>query len=140
MKKFIFAIPLIALTFMTSVTISTPVHAAQKVDKDSAVSTNFKDIGRTMRKLRRAKTGKDVAKNLEKIKKLTVKNSNLMPSFAPQGSAELKTYKTEVDKMIEGIDTMIAQANAGELTKGSDALKQLKTLKEDGHKALDMKD
>ncbi|MDG2392539.1 MAG: cytochrome b562, partial [Thalassotalea sp.] len=61
-------------------------------------------------------------------------------SFAPQGSAELKTYKTEVDKMIEGIDTMIAQANAGELTKGSDALKQLKTLKEDGHKALDMKD
>ena len=107
MKKFIFAIPLIAITCLSSLTLSTSVHAVQEIDEDSAVSTNFKDVARTMRKLRRAKTGKDVAKNLEKIKKLTVKNSNLMPSFAPQGSAELKTYKTEVDKMIEGIDTNI---------------------------------
>jgi soluble cytochrome b562 len=140
MKKFIFAIPLIALTFMTSVTISTPVHAAQKVDKDSAVSTNFKDIGRTMRKLRRAKTGKDVAKNLEKIKKLTVKNSKLLPSFAKEGSEELKVYQTGVDEMLDGINAMIVQAKADELTSGADAVKQLKVLKEDGHKSLDIED
>ncbi|TRX58017.1 cytochrome b562 [Thalassomonas sp. M1454] len=141
MKQFLYALPFLALTSVVStLTVSMPVNAAQQIDEDSAVSNNFKDVARTMRKLRRAKTSKDVIKNLEKIKKLTVKNSKLLPSFAAEGSEELKTYKIEVDKMIEGIDSMIAQANSGELTKGSDALKQLKTLKEDGHNSLDIKD
>lgn len=138
MKKLKFTLPLALLTFVIGISAPTSVYAVNTADEDSYVSKNFKDIGRTLRKLRREKNPKKIVSELQKIKKISNKNIELVPSFMSAGSKELDIYQQEINKMNTLIDDLIEKTNSGEIKSGAEVVKILGKFEDSAHQKIDL--
>lgn len=126
---------LIALTLSFANTASAVVP-----DEDSVVSKNFKDIGRSMRGLRKANNSQDIIEALEKIKTIAIKNRTEVPSFMKADTKEFTQYQEGVDSFVETIDKTIAAVDKGEITSGKVAQGKLGADKKKFHKEFDLED
>jgi len=131
---------LLPLTLIACTLIFTNAASAVVPDKDSAVSKNFKDIGRSMRNLRKANDSQDIIESLEKIRVITIKNRELVPSFMKAGSKEFSKYQEAIDSFVKTIDKTMSAVDRGEITSGRVAQKKLGSEKKSFHKEFDLED
>ena len=128
------------LTLIVSTLMFTNTVSAVVPDENSVVSKNFKDIGRSMRGLGKAKSSQDIIEALEKIKAIAIKNRKEVPSFMKAGTKEFTKYQDGVDSFVETIDKTIAAVDKGEITSGKQAQKKLGADKKKFHKEFDLED
>ncbi|WP_068547064.1 cytochrome b562 [Thalassotalea crassostreae] len=140
MKLFALSLASTLLFTTLSFSISTPSYAANVADDDSAVSKNFTDIGRSLRKLRREKNPEKIVNLLTKIKDIANANMDLVPSFMTEGDKEFVIYQDEMKKMTNLIDELVIKVNNGDIKSGADVVKELTTLKKSSHKKVDLED
>ncbi|MGJ8692927.1 MAG: cytochrome b562 [Thalassotalea sp.] len=131
---------LLPLTLIVSTLMFTNTATAVVPDEDSAVSKNFKDIGRSMRGLGKADNSQDIIAALEKIKAIATKNRKEVPSFMKADTKEFTKYQEGVDSFVETINKTIAAVNKGDITSGKQAQKKLGADKKKFHKEFDLED
>jgi soluble cytochrome b562 len=131
---------LLSLLLVVSTLIFPTTLFANVPDENSVVSKNFKDIGRTLRGLRKADNSQDIIAALEKIKAISVKNRAEVPSFMSAGTKEFTKYQEAMDSFVQTVDEVIAGVDSGKITSGRAAQKKLGGEKKHFHKEFDIED
>ena len=127
-------IKLIAAAAVAFAALQAPLATAAYPDEDSAVSKNFKQVGRTLRGLRSAETAEDVAEILTKVKKFSEKASALTPTIMAEGSDSEKEYKEGMKKFIAQVDKALKLAKDGDKDGALKIAKTFTKAKKDAHK------
>ncbi len=137
MKKTIsiFIAMLISLSLFSTI----PVYA-HVADENSAVSRNFKRIGKSMRKLRRINDSAILVAELENFRAIALKNQHEKPSFTEPGTELLEKYQSEVKDFIGTIDSLIKKVESGEITSGREIVSILKEVKDASHDTMELEE
>lgn len=131
---------LLPIALILSTIMFSNVASAVKPDEDSVVSKNFKDIGRSLRNLRKLDSSQDIIEALEKVKAIAIKNRTEVPSFMKAGTEDFTKYQEGIDSFVEKIEETIVAVDSGEITSGRAAQKKLGAQKKHFHKEFDIED
>lgn len=121
-----------ATALLAAFTLPTASFAAIP-DEDSAVSKNFKQVGRTLRGMRSAKTAEEVADILTKVKKFSVENRKLIPTILDKDSPLMEDYKKGMDNFIAKVDEALKLAQAGDMEGAQKLVKGFRDIKDKAH-------
>lgn len=128
---------LIAATL--TLTLSVSSHAVVP-DEESAVSQNFKKVGRSMRGLRDAKTTADLLEILRPARVAAVANKDEIPSFMEEGTPQLQEFHDGIDDLIARIDAAIVLAEADDLEGAMAQMQEVRGARKEYHEKFELED
>lgn len=132
MFKYVTTLKAALITAALSLVLSTSVNAVE-ADGNSAVSKNFKTVGRSLRGLGSAKSADDLVKTLAPIREAVVANKDEVPSFMTEGSEEFQAYQDGLDDFIGRIDEVIELAEGGDLDGAMAKASSLRDVRNEYH-------
>lgn len=119
--------------------LSSPVHAVVP-DEDSAVSKNFKSIGRELRSLGKISDADEMIEKLETFHATLVRQRDEVPSFMETGTEQYAEFQNGVDEFIGKVEAALALARAGDLDGAKEAAKGFVDLKKKYHEHFEIEE
>jgi len=129
----------LVIVALIAAVIATPVYAVVP-DEDSAVSKNFKSIGRELRSLGRISDPDEMVAKLETFHKTLVANREEVPSFMEAGTEQHAEFQSGVDEFIGKVEAAIALAKAGDLDGAKEVASGFRDLKEKYHEQFEIEE
>lgn len=109
-------------------------------DGDSAVSTNFKKIGRDMRSLGKISDAAELSALMTKFYDAVSANLNEVPSFMEEGSQAHIDYKQGIEDFLAKIEEAKALADAGDLDGAKAITGTFRNIKTESHEYFELED
>ena len=119
--------------------ISSPSYAV-KPDEDSAVSQNFKKVGRSFRSVRSAKTAEELLPIFESARQALVANKSEVPSFMEEGTEQYDEFQKGLDDTIARLDEAIALAQSGDFEGALEKFNSFRGAKKEYHDKFELED
>ena len=104
---------LAAIVAVSVPAFNAPEAHAVKPDDDSAVSKNFDNIGREIRRLRNVGDQAAMEEMLTKVRAMAAENRTGEPSFIKKDTPEYAEYQKGVDELLARMDELLALAKGG---------------------------
>ena len=139
MTYFLSIVKICLVAAILNFTLSVAAYAVEP-DGDSAVSQNFKKVGRSFRGLRSAKTSADLLPILQDARAALVDNKNEIPSFMEADSEQLQTFIDGIDDTIGRLDKAIALAEADDYEGAMAAMSAVRDAKAEYHEKFEIED
>lgn len=139
MFQYLTIIKTVLVATALTLTLSMSAHAV-KPDEDSAVSKNFKKVGRSFRGIRDAKTSADLIEILQTARAAMVANKDEIPSFMEAGTPELQEYIDGLDDTIGRVDKAIALAEADDFSGAMAQFDDVRGAKDEYHDKFELED
>lgn len=114
-------------------------HAVQP-DEDSAVSQNFKKVGRSFRGIGGAKTAAELLPILQTAREALVANKDEIPSFMEADTPQLQEYIDGVDDTIARLDKAIALAEADDYDGAMAQFQEVRGAKDEYHEKFELEE
>ncbi len=122
-----------------SFTLSLSAHAVE-ADGNSAVSQNFKKVGRSLRGVRDAKTAPELLSILQTVRAAVVANKDEVPSFMEAGTPQYQEFQDGLDDAIGRIDKAIALAEADDYDGAIAQFEDVRNARNDYHEKFEIED
>ncbi|MBX2848720.1 MAG: hypothetical protein KTR16_10390 [Acidiferrobacterales bacterium] len=114
-------------------------HAVEP-DGDSAVSQNFKKVGRSFRGISGAKTAEELLEILQTARESLVANKDEVPSFMEADSPQLQEFIDGVDDTIARLDKAIALAQADDYEGAMVQFQEVRGAKDEYHEKFELEE
>lgn len=109
-------------------------------DEDSAVSTNFKKIGRDMRSLGRISDAAELSALMTKFYDAVSANLTEVPSFMEEGSEAHMDFKKGIEDFLAKIEEAKALADAGDLDGAKAITATFRDIRTESHEYFELED
>ena len=119
--------------------VAAPAHAVVP-DENSAVSKNFKSVGRELRSLGRISDASEMAEKLEGFIATMKSNREEVPSFMEKGTEQYADFQNGVDELIAAMEKALALAQAGDLDGAKEVASGFRDIRQKYHKHFDLED
>jgi soluble cytochrome b562 len=119
--------------------LATPAYAVIP-DEDSAVSKNFKSIGRDMRSVGRISDLPEMIATLEKFHAAVSANREEVPSFMEPDTEMYTDFQNGIDEFIAEIEKALALAKGGDLAGAQDVAGGFRDFRRKYHEHFNIED
>lgn len=139
MIQYLNVVKTILITVVLSFALSFSAHAVEP-DGDSAVSQNFKKVGRSFRGIGDAKTSAELLTVLQTARVSLVANKDEIPSFMEAGTPQLQEYLDGLDDTIGRLDKAIALAEADDYDGAMAQFDDVRGAKDEYHEKFELEE
>ena len=119
--------------------LATPAQAVVP-DEDSAVSKNFKSVGRELRSLGNISDPAEMVEKLETFLTTMRANREEMPSFMESGTEQYADFQNGIDELIAEMEKALVLAKAGDLDGAKGVASGFRDIKEKYHEHFDIEE
>ena len=124
---------------VTCAVLATPAFAVLP-DEDSAVSKNFKSIGRELRSVGKIDDAAELVETLETFHATLTANRKEVPSFMEPGTEMYAEFQNGIDEFIAEVDKALALAKGGDLDGAKSIAGSFRDFKEKYHEHFEIEE
>ena len=109
-------------------------------DEDSAVSKNFKAVGRELRSFGQISDQGEMIEMLEMFHTKLTANRGEVPSFMEAGTEQYAEYQEGIDEVLGKVEAALALARSGDLDGAKDIVSGFRDMKKKYHDHFEIED
>jgi soluble cytochrome b562 len=109
-------------------------------DEDSAVSRNFKAIGRELRSFGQISDQNEMVEMLEMFHAKLNANRKEVPSFMEAGTEQYAEFQDGIDEVLGKVDAALALARSGDLEGAKDIVSGFRDMRKKYHEHFEIED
>ena len=119
--------------------LATPAYAVVP-DENSAVSQNFKSVGRELRSLGRISDPAEMVEKLETFLATMHSQRDEVPSFMETGTEQYADFQNGIDELIAEMEKALALAKAGDLDGAKEVASGFRDIRRKYHEHFNLED